>query len=70
MSFVRFVMDAVKLIVVGFIALAAGIGTMNSLMFGKTLTAAILGVIAFISGLYVIYMVNTNSQKRTTDYRY
>ena len=55
MGFVDFLLGGLKILVVGAITLFAGIGASLFLSYGETLVGGILGVIAFVGGMYVVY---------------
>lgn len=56
MSFIRFAINVGKVIGAALVTFVAGLGTTTLLMGGQTLAAGLLGLVAFISALYAVYI--------------
>lgn len=55
MGFIDFLLGAVKILVVGAVVVVSGFAATMLLTQGKTLVGVLLGVIAFVGAIYVVY---------------
>lgn len=55
MGFVDFLIGAVKILGAAVIAIVAGFSSVMMLSYGKTLVGVLLGVVAFVLGIFVVY---------------
>lgn len=55
MGFVDFLLGAVKILVAAAVAVSAGFASIMLLSYGKTVVGVLLGAIAFVGGIYVVY---------------